>query len=391
MTSLVARPPVNIRAWVANGKAPTAELDTIMNGTLGYAILARSKQIFHRYSPITAIPASAGTGARTRWRFAWHSAPHAVFYYMRMMQAPQDGGAVNDCYSVLDINIAGSSTVVATANVHYGSSDGSLDDVPWNINDAKRVLEASAGGVYPVVGDTEYEARCYDVNEARMCGLTVWEITAEDLVASFAVGSPIFDAARGDLISNARSLYGRHATPLWHGGSESNSTARSVAATSSISGSLSQTVPWFALTATGTVEGDTFTAIPRWNYGEGVEPEGIDNGSNLDISVDVTFGGAQTNAEFTLRAFINPSSTTFTPSTIALDGWSESGWTSVGSARLNTFTKASVDDLETATIQVQFAVTGSTQVFVYTNNPSDGDPFTDQCTGTGDVIAVQII
>ncbi len=126
-----------------------------------------------------------------------------------------------------------------------------------------------------------------------------------------------------------------------------------------------------------------FTAIPS-------AASSVNNGTTLSVTIDTLATGAQTNASFTVRAFINPTQYSLTPTTQELDGWSESGWSSVGDARLNTFTKASLADSEEGHIEFDLAVNGVGSVFIYTNNPSDGDPFTDQGTGSGDAILVTI-
>lgn len=127
-----------------------------------------------------------------------------------------------------------------------------------------------------------------------------------------------------------------------------------------------------------------FSAIPS------ATPDPVDNGTTLSVTVNTEAIGDHTNASFTVRCFCHPTQYSLTPTTQSLDGWSETGWSSVGNARINTFTKATLSDTDVHQIEFTLDVNGVGSVFIYTNNPSDGDPFTDQGTGDGDAILVGI-
>jgi len=280
--SIGARAAVVIREFVRDGKAPVAELQNRLAETIGHGVIAHTKQIFSRYSPIPSIPASAGS-SRTRWRFAFHSGPYARLIGVRMELAPQDDGlGATDPYAQLDIALATAPTVtVGTANVHYGSSYGAYDDVPWNFGGGVRYLDDGTGGLGWLLPDTEYVGTFYDYDHARLFGATVFEVSLEPDTddgfprANHGAGGSILDIDRQSASSMTRQLWARSAAMLWSGGSESNSTARSIVSDST-SGILSKSIGTFGLTATGTVavQGALSQSIGNFNLSAQGEVDG---------------------------------------------------------------------------------------------------------------------
>lgn len=369
--SINARARTLIREFVRNGKAPVAELQNKLAELCGHAAIACTRQLFVRASPIAAIPGSDGAGARTRWRFAARSHPYALAWFVQMELAPQNAGAPSDPYTVLDIAEATDpGTVIASANVHYGSSDGSYPDVPWNLGGGLAQL-LDGGAAWEVPANTDLVGHFYDVNYGRMFAACVWEVSlqpdTDDGFASIGqgLGSPVYDLDREDPLVMARSIFMKASAPLWHWGSESDATAPDLEGEDPI------------------------------EYEFVVEPDGsstVNNGTTWSGSLATSsVVGNQTDAEFTARLFITGTTTTLTPSTVNLDGWSESGWTAAGSAWVNTFTRATVADSSTYDIQIDVFVNGVGTLDVWTNHASDGDPFTDQlpaATGTSFIVTI---
>ncbi len=414
--SIGARAAVVIREFVRDGKAPVAELQNRLAETIGHGVIAHTKQVFARYSPIPSIPASAGS-SRTRWRFAFHSGPYARLLGVRMELAPQDDGlGATDPYSQLDIALATAPTVtVGTANVHYGSSYGAYDDVPWNFGGGVRFLDDGLGDIEWILPDTEYVGTFYDYDHARLFGATVFEVSLQPDTddgfprANHGAGGSILDIDRQAASTMTRQLWARTAVPLWTGGSESNSTARSVVSDST-GGILAQSIGEFTLAATGTVDVQGVLSQSIGNFN--LSAQGVmytydatvttpADASSFDIAggtqqlhaiVTVTVGGgAQDNAQFTVVVSDNyggGSSRIDAVTTSALDGWSEGvGWVLAAGVASCTFGKFSVA-VTSYTIEFDIQMNGACQLVISTND--DGPPFTDQQSGVGNDVDVDI-
>lgn len=238
--SIVARARTVIREFIRNGKAPVAELQNRLAELCGHAAIAHTRQLFVRNMPITAILASGGTSARTRWRFAARSHPYPLYWIVRMEMAPQnDGIAISDPYTRLDITTTSdTSTILANAEVHFGSGDGSLDDTPNNLGGGWQILvagSAATGDYWTPDPSTTYAARFSDTNYARLFAACVYEVSLEaDTTSGYqplttALGTPIYDSDRQTPLVMARSIYKDASAPLWNWGSDHDGVAPSIA------------------------------------------------------------------------------------------------------------------------------------------------------------------
>lgn len=232
--SSLARSQVLIREFVRNGKAPVAELQNKLTELCGHAVVANTRQLFVRSSPLIPLGASAGSSATTRWRFAAHSHPYPLYWFVRMHLAPQDNGTPSSPYTVLDIaDSADPGTVVATARVDFGTSDGTFDDVPVNFGNSLAVLTAPGGGAWTIDPNTTYLGRFYDVNYARLFAACVYEVSLDaDTDNGFApisssFGAPVYYDDRETPIRMARSVFMNAQAPLWNWGSDNNADAPS--------------------------------------------------------------------------------------------------------------------------------------------------------------------
>jgi len=314
-----------------------------------------------------------------------------------MELAPQDDGlGATDPYSQLDIALATAPTVtVGTANVHYGSSYGAYDDVPWNFGGGVRFLDDGLGDIEWILPDTEYVGTFYDYDHARLFGATVFEVSLQPDTddgfprANHGAGGSILDIDRQAASTMARQLWARTAVPLWTGGSETNSTARS-SAPDSTGGMLSKSIGEFTLTATGTVI--TYTYNATITTPADASSFDIAGGTQqLHAIATVTVGGGtQDNAQFTVVVSDNYGggySRIVGVTTSALDGWSETGWSLVGGVASNTFGKFSAA-VTSYDIEFDIEMNGACQLVISTND--SGAPFTDQQSGAGGDIDVDI-
>jgi hypothetical protein len=411
LASMIGRARVVIRQWVRLGLAPTAELENRLAETLVHAAVGRGggQQLFHRWTPIGAIPLSAA-GERNRWEFAFHTSPYHLQLVVEFVLAPQNNGTPTDPTGVLRVFLpTAPSTPVGVASVHYGASDGSFGDTPRNFGGGHRILlDPSDPLAYAELEpDTDYVAAFVDVDYARLVSACVWEITEEPADrpgANNATGGPIFDEQRRRAIAMARALHGRTCVPLWHGGSDTDDSAPSQIGAET-GGQLAQSIGSITLGATGTVlvEGElastlgnvtlqatgeryVFDAIFEHPGGTPtITPTGIEQWFLGAFNLEATATGptAHSNGEFTARMELTGGVAFRNVTTSDLDGWSETGWTQTSPGVYeNTYTKASVTG--SYALVVAFEYTGqSGHVFTSTN----GAPHTDQDTGPGNAFS----
>ena len=237
LISIQGRAKTVLREFIRNGKAPVAELQNKLAELTGHACIAHTRQLFVRGTPFASMPNShVSASARTRWRFAAHSHPYPLYWYVQFEVACQTGGPVSSPGATLDICEAASpTTVVATATYRFGSSDGSFADTPNNFGSGLRMLvDATTGDPWTPDPETDYVGHFYDVDYARMFAACVYEVSlAADTTSGFApitstLGTPIFDADRQTPLTMARSIYKAASAPLWNWGSDVDDDAPTI-------------------------------------------------------------------------------------------------------------------------------------------------------------------
>lgn len=343
--SASARARAIVRDFIRNGKAPVAELQSKLAELCGHASIAQVRQLFMRHSPITAIPNSAGSGASTRWRFAARSHPYPLYWFVQMELAPQnDGVTVSTPHTILDVaDSADPGTVVATARVYWGSSDGSFDDLPVNFGGGLAMLETPGGLPWSPDPSTTYLGRFYDVNYARIFAACVFEVSLEAdtddgyAPVSTSLGTPIYDADRSVPLVMARSIFMNASAPLWHWGSERDTTAPSIDPPASMTLSLDSAY----------VDGDE----ESFDYLQVEESRGISYtiglatvGTNTDVAIELVLPyRTSDDAGFVLQASFSTMGAIETALETANSGWTVTADDTGGSGPLViTFERASL-------------------------------------------------
>lgn len=350
-----AQAAIEIAQWIRNGKAPVADLQNRLATACGYVANVRAKCIFRSRGGLvttggtSAIPSSLAT--RKRWRFAWHSGPYASFIYVLFEIAPQDNGTASDPYCTLTVRDT-TRTLVGTATMHGGSSDGSFADVPVNMTGGRAHLTGNTGEFKFLSPDTEYTGCFADVGYARLQSATVWEVSLQPTTENGYVqnttgsGAPIYADDRNDIVTMARLLHKRSGTPVFHWCSDLDSTAP-VQAGAANQGVLAQSIGEVTLVAAGGQTGvgelaqsignvtlsATGVTLATLSWTGSASPDPVANLGTFNGTVTVDVGGAaQTSlyGTFYLRdslgnnvTFLGP------PTTIDADGFTVT-WASVG-------------------------------------------------------------
>jgi len=280
-----AQAQVALSQYARNGLSPIAEFQNMIAERVGYAVRVRPKQVWRSPGQIwsgssSQIPTSSGS-ERPRWRFAAHSAPYAQYLFVRMWQARQNSGTAADCYTRLRItDVAG--TFVAEALRHAGSSGSAPTDAPYYFSDGMYGLVDANDDLAEIPANAPYFGTFTDFNYARIVAACVWEVAfmpnTDDGYPDISAGSgsPIYDKDRADaaIMINKQWAYG--AQPLWHWSTDTDAGVRTVAG-GDLSGSLTQTIANFTLSATGEVA----TSPPTYQAATGISSANY----NTDLTV----------------------------------------------------------------------------------------------------------
>jgi len=257
---LVLCPQLQALAHARNVKYPDATLYNLLISDANYLERWHTKELFHIGCPVTnssfnSIPA-AGSGARTRWRFAAHLSPKARNIYVQMTLASVN--STTDAYGKLIVKNGGGSTL-GTAEVHFGNTSLLPSDLPvWFGDGATFVGDGTPTGVLLVTPDTDIFCELQDVN-GRLVQAVVYEValdadTANGYIKSpYAATAPIFDDVRQALVQNLRTLWKRGASHLLNWTVDQDSSARTRTSATAVniidntSGAPSSSTPGYTL------------------------------------------------------------------------------------------------------------------------------------------------
>jgi hypothetical protein len=207
--------------WVHNERYPDALFVSGLIEDTNQLLRLRSKEIGRFCCGVGAIPGPV-VGARTRWRFAWHSSPKAKYCYVVFVSAYARTGTTNlDPYAKLKI-MSGVSTLVGTCEYHSGAGAVSPvpPDTPAYFSISYNILNDGVAAV-TIPADTELHGFVED-NYSRIVAAVVYEVSAESDTANgyvehaHAVHSPIVDGTRQDLTTALRTQWKRGAAHLWN-------------------------------------------------------------------------------------------------------------------------------------------------------------------------------
>jgi len=263
-----AKAPIQTAQHVRNGKYPGAELQNLIADRAGHSAYVRTKLVYRSPGFIIGtadaalIPAST-SGTRYRWRFPYHAGPYAKHLFVDFQLAAQDNGSATSPYGKLEISTSPTyATVLYAASMSWGSAPSAYSDVPLNFGGGTTTLQdpatpsdLTAVSVTPL---TQYFGRFADIDYARIQSVAVWEVSLPpDTDNGYApntvgAGSPIFDEDRADPAEMGRKLWAYGAQTLWHWSVDTDAGVRSQT-NGDLSGTLTQSIGEFTLTATGTV------------------------------------------------------------------------------------------------------------------------------------------
>jgi hypothetical protein len=282
-----AKPPIVASRYARNGKAPSAEFQAKLAEALGFAARVRTRFVFGRATPISALPNSAA-GTRVRWEFAWDSGPYVKTLLVWMELAPQNNGAATAPYALLEVkplNADGTEgSVVGQGRVSWGAGTGTgtTNDIPSKFGGGVLQLVSPSDGVTPVTltAGAAYCGTISDVDYARVLSVAVWEASLPPDTdngypkTGVAVNTPIYDKDRADVAVMARNLWHGNGGLHWNWTAETQATAPSQGL-DGLSGSLSQSIGSITLSAAGTVATSTPTFQAAGTYQAGVETTSI--------------------------------------------------------------------------------------------------------------------
>jgi len=321
-----APPRIGLNQYARNGLSPVAEFQNMIAERVGYAVRVRAKMAWRSPGQIwsgsaTQIPLSSAS-ERTRWRFAAHAAPYAQYLFVRFWQARQSSGTAADCYSRLRVADS-SGTLIGDAVRHFGSSGSGANDNPYYLGDSTIGLADTNEDLVEIPPNAAYFGTFADFNYARLVAACVWEVAFDPNTdegypdVGAGSGSPIYDKDRADAATMINKQWAYGAQPLWHWSVDTDAGVRTLAG-SDLSGSLTQSIGEFTLSATGTVS----TNPPTFQATTALE-------TSTGSTVSVSWPAHATN-DIALLSAITGSSTT-----PALTGAGGSGWswiTAAGSA-----------------------------------------------------------
>ena len=251
---------VGLNQYARNGLSPVADFQNIIAERVGYAVSVRAKQVYRSpgqiYSAGASVVPASSASERTRWRFAAHAAPYAQYLFCRFWQARQSSGTAADCYARLRITDS-TGAFLAEASPHFGSGTSAIDTPAYFGSSMWGLVDAN-GDLVAIPPDAAYFGTFTDFNYGRLVAACVWEVafvpnTDEGYPdVSAGSGSPIYDKDRADAATMANAEWAYKAQPLWHWSVDTDAGVRSQTL-GDLSGSLTQSIGSFSLSATGTV------------------------------------------------------------------------------------------------------------------------------------------
>lgn len=217
---LFARPPLQTNRYIRNGLYPDALATTFMQEETNRILHQRPKS-WSFFTPIDAVPATAGAGARTRWRAFIHTSSLHSYMQIRLVVASAKAATTNP-YADVRFSLAGSALIDSEATLYYGSGDASDVDAPDFFGGGDTTTETSTVShvIDTLTPDQDYEVSFVDYDGARIVSACMWEIaklvdTDNGYIQSgVQAGSPIFDEHREDMVTLLRTAWKRNAGPL---------------------------------------------------------------------------------------------------------------------------------------------------------------------------------
>jgi len=226
--------PIQVRKYVRNGKAPSAELANLLNASANYAALYRSKEIFRA----SQVPSGNGPiPSVTKWRFAFHTGPysHGLLGLAGMFN-PYTSGVHQSKATLKIYSDAAESTLVTSVDYIYGpgSFGGGFG---WRQN---RYPMEWVTGLSP---DTDYYGRWDTSDSAGIFCACIWDMQSVTehnsgyLTQSLTSHSPVLSIDRANVATVLKSLWKRGGSKVlnWMVDPGSHSTGSDATETNSVS------------------------------------------------------------------------------------------------------------------------------------------------------------
>jgi hypothetical protein len=230
--SRTAKLRIQVKKYARNTLTPSATLQNAMAMLAGYGALVRAKPVFSECCDLSAIPAST-VSDRPRWRFRAHAGPYVKYLFVQFTMARQDNLTAADCYVRARVRDAGG-TIIGDAIRHYGTSSSAPDDVPseWGTGQSFILTSNTDNTIVELPADADYTVEFADVSYGRLVAAQAWEVSAPPTtelgyaLTTNAMGGPIYDEDRSDLVTMGRTLHKHHSAQLWNWHTDTDAGAR---------------------------------------------------------------------------------------------------------------------------------------------------------------------
>lgn len=315
--------PIQVRKYVRNGKAPSAELANKLNGAANFAALYRSKEVF---STLSAMPKTGSPAGSPRWRFAFHTSinQHALWSVVGMLN-PYLASATQAKMTLKIYSDASETTLVASADYNYGPGTNS-GGFGWR--QAKWPM-AWIDGLSP---DTDYYGR-FDLSGSpnafcaavfEMVSLT--ETYGGYITQSLTSHSPVFGVDRSNVHALLRNVWKRGGSKVlnWVVKPGIHDVGQDSTETNSVSVTTTSTTLTNILDLTSTT---VSSSTPGW-YADMQNKDRVSQTSGVPCVMKVfgrgTTGGTSTNLQVVLK---NAAGTTLATCTSSggTNAWFSSG------------------------------------------------------------------
>lgn len=295
--------------YARNGKIPTAEWRRSIIGATNHVLRYQRKELFSSVGQLGAIPAAGGTGARARWRFRAHVGVGARAFVLTGLMAQTPTTGTGAAYTqVTAVPVGGGTTI--TAKIYYGNVDPSA-----TVDDSLDELSEFTITTAALVEDKTYEFLVEDYQNARIAQLTVYEAAAflpipptvgAYLDANYAaVGAPILDVQRGQLLQRLTQMWASNSAVLFQFAAELDNGAAPELASATETNILDETSTTVSASTPGwehdlqykrtlgtiTVK-CTFVVYARTTSGSGGVVKLKNSGGTLATISGITTGGA---------------------------------------------------------------------------------------------------
>lgn len=208
------------RRWVTNGRAPQADLYTVLATQANQAVAYRRKEMFRAGGLANALSSVAPPSTRTRWRFRGHTGPMTSRLVVILMVLPASSAVTSPYVSV---NITDGGTYNVTKTFYFGST-GTGGSNPSDVGTTKLYFPG-------VPSDAEIYGTFTDKDGARLVSAVVYEEALATDTANgysdqnFAAQQPIYDSHRSAIAQLAGNMWTRGAAHAWNWSADQDSSA----------------------------------------------------------------------------------------------------------------------------------------------------------------------